>query len=252
MQALVDSGTLASVETHRVARRAGLARIELQEAEAELAAARFSLAAVWGSRSPLFTEAVGDLERLKPLPDLETVLELASDNPLASRWDLELARTNAALALAKSGRVPDVDLGAGVRWDAGTGEPDYLIDLEIDLPIFDLKRGDVREAQHDLARAQAGQRAAASAGSENVAVLYYEVVAAGSRSRTMADEVTPAALAAFEAFRIAFEATAENLEDLLDARRDLTRAEVDRAEALVDYHVAFATLEQAVGETITP
>ncbi len=41
-----------------------------------------------------------------------------------------------------------------------------------------------------------------------------------------------------------------NLGDLLDARRDLARAEDDHAVALVDFHRSLAALEGIVGQSL--
>ena len=49
----------------------------------------------------------------------------------------------------------------------------------------------------------------------------------------------------------AFEVEPATLSDLLDARRDLARAEVQHTEALVDYHQAFAALEGLVGQSLS-
>jgi cobalt-zinc-cadmium efflux system outer membrane protein len=251
ISALVDQGSVRRLEIHEVTRRAGLARIDLQAAESDLAVARFRLAATWGSRSPVFTEAVGDLEQVKPIPDIATVIELAEQSPAIARWDAELARGEKALKLAKAGRVPDLNIGAGVRWEDDFGNKDYLLDIEIDLPILDRKQGDIREARYRMSRATAGRQAAEAAGSEQIAEFYYLVTESSRRSATLGAEVLPAARAAFEAHRLGLEHAANNLRNLLDARRELARAEVQYAEALVDYHQALAVLEGLVGQALT-
>jgi cobalt-zinc-cadmium efflux system outer membrane protein len=248
---LVASGAMRSLEKHQTKRQVGLARIEFQRAEAELSAARLRLAATWGSQSPKFTEAVGDLEQVTTFPDVDTVIELAQQGPAIARWDAEFARGEAALAVAKAGRVPDIRAGAGVRWQEHTKEEDYLIDLEIDLPLFDRKQGDIREARYEMARAEAARRAAEAEAANAIAEFYYSLVEADARRSTLDEEVLPAARATFEAHRLGFDRQAENLGDLLDARRDLARAEIAYTDALVDYHQAFATLEGIVGQSFT-
>jgi cobalt-zinc-cadmium efflux system outer membrane protein len=247
----VASGSVRELEVHQVKRQVGLARIELQRAEAELSTARFRLAATWGSQSPRFTEAVGDLDEVKPLPDVDTVIDLARQSPSIARWDAEHARGEAALALAKARRVPDLNAGAGMRWEDDFGDRDYLVDVEIDLPVLDRKQGEIREAHYEMARARAGRSAAEAASSEGIAEFYYLVEESRLRSATLGDEVLPAARATFEAHQVGFEKSAENLDDLLDARRDLARAEVQHTDALVDYHQALAMLESLVGRSLT-
>lgn len=245
---LIETGSLGQVEHHRVTRRVGLARIELQQAEAALSAARYGLVATWGSRSPQFTRAVGDLETVGRLPDVDTVIDLAQHSPTMGRWEAEVARRKAAIAVAKSRRVPDLNFGVGVRWRDDADARDYLVDLGIELPFVDRKQGDILEARYDAAKAQAGRKAAANA--TEVSKLYYTLAESDARRRTLQEEVVPATRAAFEAYRKAFETHVEILDDLIDARRDLARTEADYTEALVDYHRALATLEAVVGQPL--
>jgi len=247
----VASGAMRSVESHQVTRRVGLARIEFQRAESELAAARFALAATWGNPSPRFTVAAGDLEPFPPIPPVETVLDFAQQGPAIARWDAELERSRAALALAKSGRVPDLTVGAGVRWQEYAPNEDYLLDFEISLPLFDRKQGEIRAARYGIARAQASRNAAEAAGAAEIAEFYYVLAEAAGRATTLRDEVLPAARGMFEAFRVGFDTGAESLGDLLDARRDVARAEDSYMEALMDYHRALATVEGIIGRSLT-
>ncbi len=247
---LVESGSVRSLEGHLVRRQAGLARIELQRAEFELSTARFRLAATWGNQSPQFTEALGDLERVHSIPDIDTVIQLAQESPVTARWSAVVARGQAALALAKANRVPDLKLGAGARWEEGQNDPDYLVDIEIALPLFDFKQAGVREAHYNLAGARAAKRAAEAAGTESIAESYFALAEADARRLTIREEILPAALATFEAYLIA-QNRMEILGDLFDARRDLARAESQYTDALVDYHQALATLESIVGRSLT-
>jgi cobalt-zinc-cadmium efflux system outer membrane protein len=247
---LVETGVLRSVEVHEVRRQTGLARIELQTAEGELQMARLKLASMWDSRLPVFTEAVGDLEEVRPIPTVETVMEMAQRSPAIARFEAERALGQAALRLARSERVPDLAYGVGVRWDEVAGTRDYLVDFRISLPVFDRKQGDILEARHGLARIEAARKAAEALGRQEIADFYYPMVAADARRSTLAKEVLPAAGAAFEAQRLGIEIQAENLGDLIDARRDLANAEVQYAEALVDYHRALAGLEGIIGRSL--
>jgi len=244
---MAETGAVRGLEIHRVTRRLGLARIDLQRAEADLAVARFGLAAVWGGSSPEFERALGDLEEVHAIPGIEAVIEMARGNVAAERWETEFVRRRAALSLAKASAVPDLRLGLGVAWEEGNRPPDYLIDLEIDVPIFDAKQGDIREARSELSRAEARRDAAEAEGARRIAEVYYALTEAAARSETLAEEVIPAARASFEATRLGFEGQEEDLDNLLDSRRDLANAEVEQTEALVDYHQALALLERLAG-----
>ncbi len=250
VDALIGRGTVRGVEAHQVQRRLGMARIDLQAAENELGAARYRLAALWGSTSPGFTDATGDLEQVRFLPALEAVIALAEQNPDVVRWQREWERNRAALSVARSERIPDLEVGVGMRWRDDRPEKDYLLDLEISIPLADRKQGDIRSAKFGMARAEAGREATAAANAEAVAELYYELTEAETRRTMLIEHVIPSAQSAVEGLRLGFATTGRDMNDLLDARRDLARAEADYEEALVDYHRALAGLERLVGDSL--
>ncbi len=247
---LVETGALRSLEGHEVARRLGEARIELAAAHGDLQAARFHLAATWGASVPRFTEATGDLEPPAALPPIEVVLDRARQSPPIARWDAELARSEAQLNLARADRVPDLRVGAGVRWEDDPNVRDYLVDVEVALPILDRKQGDRREAGHAVARARAGMTYAAAAHGAVVAEAYYAVQAAAERVQRIEREVLPATRAILQSQERGVELGPTSLDDLLDARRDLARTEDEHFQALVDYHQARALLEGLVGSPL--
>jgi len=246
---LVESGSVRRLAMHQVNRRHGLARLKLEAAESALSAARFGLVSGWGGHSPRFTEAVGDLEHRETVPDIETVLEIARQRPTVARWDAELARGEAAVRLAKSRRVPDLTMGFGFRWEDDFDRRDYLFDIEIALPIFDRKQGEIREAHYGMARARAGRQMAETTSNRQVAELYYRLSESEARRTVLGEEVLPATRATFDALLVGFDGQMEDPDDLLDARRNLTRAEIDYTEALVAYHDALAALESILGQS---
>jgi cobalt-zinc-cadmium efflux system outer membrane protein len=252
MQTLVEREVARELELHQLARQLGLARIDLQRAQADLAVSRYALVAAWGSSHPKFTEAAGDLERLGPLPGIELILELAANSPAMARREAEVARAQAAIAVAKARRVPDLKVGVGARRTEGTlAGTDYILDLEIPLPIADRRQGEIREAHARASGANAGREATRAATSRGVAEYYYRVLESEAASRTLRDEVLPASRKSFEAHRVGFANQVSSLDDLLDAGRNVARAENDLTAELVSYHQALAALEEIVGEKLT-
>lgn len=244
---LVETGDMRSIEGHQSRRQVALRRIDLEDAEAQLAAARFRLAATWNSRDPLFTEADADLEQMKEMPVLDELLEMAKQSPLFARWDTEVLRSEAALALAKSERMPSLTAGAGVRWEDDAGGEDWLVDFEIALPIFDTRKAAVVEGRHNAAKAQAERQAAEAESVVMISEYYHSMTASRGRAEILRDDVLPTARMTFEAFQKGFGTDAAAPGDLFDAMRDLTRAELEYTEALVEYHQAAAALEGLVG-----
>jgi cobalt-zinc-cadmium efflux system outer membrane protein len=249
-QRMVETGSLRRMEMELIVRRLGLARIDLLRAEADLESGRLDLAALWGGASPEFETAVGDLELGPPLPGLEAVLERVETHPTAERWETEVERGRAELDLARAGAVPDLNFGLGVAWEEGSRPPDYLLDLEIDIPLFDRNQGNIQFARSELQRARVLQEAAEASDARLLSELYYELRESAARSAILAEEVVPSARAAVTAYRLGFEGQAEGPADLLDSRRDLARTEIDLTEALVDYKKRLAELERLIGQPL--
>ena len=247
---LVKTGTMRKLEMHQITRRLGLVRIEHRQAQSALKAARHRLATSWGSATPQFSEAVGRLDRLPNIPDLDSLMLLAEDGPALTRSEVEVARSEAALRLAKTRRIPEFQLGAGTRWQEGTNDRDYLADLEITLPIVNTGKGAIMEAQHGIARARAERKAAEARIGAQIAELHDRLATQRTDSETLAVEVVPAARATADALELGFDNGAVGMDDLLDAKRDLSRAEVDLLEALVAYHGSLAELGALVGRNL--
>jgi cobalt-zinc-cadmium efflux system outer membrane protein len=250
VSALVDSGGMRALEKHQSRRQVALASIALQEAETRLSAARLTLATSWNSHVPLFTEAVGDLEEMKSVPSLGELIELSHRSPVIARWDTEVTRGEAALAVAEAERMPNLTVGAGARWEDDAGSRDWLVDFEIGLPIFDTKKALVREERENIARAQAERSAAQAESDAMLSTVYSRLEASRSKALTLRDEVIPAAHATLDAIQLGFETDASEPGDLFDAGRDHAKAELEYIDTLVEYSQARATLEGMIGQQL--
>jgi cobalt-zinc-cadmium efflux system outer membrane protein len=250
VMALVETGEMRRLEGHQSKRQVALARIAVRDAESALSAARVMLATTWNNRTPIFTEAVGDLERMSAVLPLAELMELSRRSPIIARWESEVARSEAALAVAEAERMPNLTVGAGARWEDDAGGRDWLLDLEISLPIFDTKKAGVREERQNISRAQAERSAAEAESDAILAEVYYRLEASRSKALILREEIIPAVRATVGAFKLGFETDASAPGDLYDAARDMARAEIDYTDALVEYRQALATLEGIVGQPL--
>ena len=107
------------------------------------------------------------------------------------------------------------------------------------------------EAKARAAGAKSGREATRAATSRGIAEFYYRVLESEAAGRTLRDEILPATRKSLEAHRLGFANQVSSLDDLLDARKDVARAEIDFVDALVAYHQALAALEEIVGASLT-
>jgi len=247
----VRTGKVAPLEADkaRVARAAS--QIALEKAQRELAGARKRLAALWGSTTPSFERAEGRLDTLAPLPPAERLEALAAQNPDVARWAAETEQREAALALEKAKRLPDLSLSGGIKHAQETLDQALTLGLGSPLPLFDRNQGGVLEAEHSLAKAQAEQRAAALRAHAALATAYQELASAHAEATILNGQTLPAARAAFEAARTGYQQGKLAYLDVLDAQRTLFEARGDAIAALAAYHTATADVERLIGQSLS-
>lgn len=151
----VRFGAVLAVEETRARYAEESAR--LQEASSRLAldAARQDLAAMWGDDVPDFDRAEGDLERVSSPPPLADLVARLDRNPDLARFAVEQEERRARIDLARANRVPDPQIGAGVRHLAGPDDATFVFQIGMPLPVFDRQQGAVAEAAARAAKLDA-------------------------------------------------------------------------------------------------
>ncbi len=81
----VQGGKVPPIEETRVKVGLSTTRIELEQAQRDLAGARKRLALLWNSASPQFNKALGNLETLIAPPNFKMLEERVLSNPMALR-----------------------------------------------------------------------------------------------------------------------------------------------------------------------
>ena len=111
----VRAGAVSPVEEERA--RVTLERVQLEVVRSakELDAARVWLAATWGESQARFEWVRGDLGTLPPLPALDSLLAAAPESPELARWNAEVGQREAAIAVERARRIPDVTVSLGAR-----------------------------------------------------------------------------------------------------------------------------------------
>jgi cobalt-zinc-cadmium efflux system outer membrane protein len=245
-EALVAAGASPGVETARARVAAGNAALARRRAEVALEAARRGLAGHWAGVEPTFGRAVGDLARLVPPPAAAEAARALERHPEWTRWGTEVDERDAALALERAERVPDVTVGAGGRHYGDTGDHGAVFELRVALPVFDQNAGAVAEAAHRLAKARAERRAARVGLRAALADALARLAAAHERATQLRDDVLPAARASVDGTLEAYRKGRLRQLDVLDAERTRFELEADWVEALEAYHLARVELERLI------
>ena len=245
--ARVTAGKISPVEETKASVALSIAGIELERAKLALEGARKRLASTWGNDKPMFSEAVGQLDRLTPIPPPEVLADRIFRNPDVARWAAEMEQRKATLAQERANRIPDVTISGGVRRSRETNDTSFVFGAAIPLPLFNRNQGKILESQYRISKAESER---AGAGNKVLAALSdaYQALAAGYvEATTLMTAVLPGAQSAFEATSEGFRQGKFGYLEVLDAQRTLFEARGRYVEALVAYHKAVADTERLIG-----
>jgi cobalt-zinc-cadmium efflux system outer membrane protein len=168
---------------------------------------------------------------------------------VAAQLRLTAAERSRDLALAQ--RVRDVSVGVQLdRYPTSatnTSGSGNTVSLSVSVPLFlrHTYEGEVARAEADVANAREAVRRARLAAQSDYAQARSRWAAAAERRRLAADELAPAAEKVAAGAELAYRRGASSLLDVLDARRSLRAARIERINAEADAARAAAELEAA-------
>lgn len=246
----IKAGAVSPVEEARARVALAATRLDLEDARRELAAARLSLAATWGSVSPSFESAEGELAPPQAPPPFEVLAGRVSANPDLARWNVEMEERRAAVALAASERIPDLTAAGGLRRFHGGDASALTLGVGIPLPLVNRNQGGIREARQRLAQADFERRAAEVSARTLLGITYEGLLRTYRETTTLRDELLPEAERAYAMTSESYRRGLIRYLEVLDAQRTLFELRGREIAALADYHRTVAELERLVGEPL--
>jgi outer membrane protein, heavy metal efflux system len=240
-----------------------VAQLEALQAEVELAkvaadyettaqaqrAAEVGLAALLNRNLEEHLLLQGELENVPNVAPLNSIIDqalLTNSELLKTSQDLNVEERQ--LELAKSQRVPNLGLSAGVDFNS---PPDFRYGgkggLSATLPIFYRDQGEIAlsKARLELLRLTvASQRTTISA---EVTAAYYDYLAKKHQVQQYGSRVVPNTLRLEQMAEDSYRSGKSSLLTLLDTQRRLNDVRKTHLDALFSAQTAFATLEEVVG-----
>jgi cobalt-zinc-cadmium efflux system outer membrane protein len=246
----VQAGKVPPIEETRAGVAFSTTRIELVQAQRDLAAARKRLALLWGNPSPQFSKALGDLGSLVTLPSFETLEERVLAGPMAQRSMKNLEQRKAMLAVERTRRIPNLTLGGGAVHHAQLGGTTGVVSLMVPLPLFDRNQGNLREAHQRVDKAVDEQAATHLRLKTELAQAYEALSAAQNEISVLRSEILPAARSAFEVTNKGYELGKFGYLEVLDTQRTLFQNQVLYVRALANYQRLVNELERLIAGPI--
>jgi cobalt-zinc-cadmium efflux system outer membrane protein len=246
----VRAGKVAPVEETNAQIALATVQIERQRITRDLETARKKLSATWGSTSPDFKQVTGDIETVSSPPPLDQLLNDVAHNPDVARWETEVEQRKAALEVAKADRIPDLTLGAGIKYLNESDDETYLMALSLPIPFFNRNQGGVLEASYAVSKTKEESAAAVVRVTTEVHETYQNLLSAFDEVSTLRTIVLPGAHTSFNAAREGYREGKFSYLIVLDAQRTLIETEQEYVNALVDYHKSKSALERLIAKEL--
>ncbi len=227
------------------------AQLEEQQAQSELRGVRQALAALWGSTAPAFSSASADLFALENVSPFEDLVRQLERNPDFLRFASEARLREAELKLVRAQARPDLTFGVGVRRFEEGSDHALVAGFSLPLPVFDRKRGSIREAEARLAQSDAQRNAAFLRARAAVYRLYQELLASRARVETLRNEALPQAQQALDQTQFGYERGRFSYLELATAQQEMLELRAAIIDAAADYHRVLAEIERLTGEPLS-
>jgi cobalt-zinc-cadmium efflux system outer membrane protein len=243
----VIAGKISPVEETRARVAETSVRLELLQAKSGLATARKRLSAMWGSLTPRFERAEGELQALPVLPELSVLADRLASSPALARARFEVDRRHALARVERSRRTPDVTVSLGVNRNEELGRNQAIVGVSVPLPIFDTNRGNVLEAQRRTDKARDELAGTETRLGGELAQAVEKLSMSRQEVQALQQDILPGAQSAYEAATTGFEYGKFGFLDVLDAQRTLLQAKSQYLRALSEAHRAGAEIDRILG-----
>lgn len=247
LQRRVEAGASSPAEVARSQVAADLVRVERERARTALAIARRELAILMGQSAPDFTEVVGELSRFGRPPTFAVIVRALDDNPQLIRWTAVRAQRDAQLLSARLKPIPDVRLGVGWRHFRETNDDAVRLGASIPLPVWDQNQGSILEAEEQRAKTDAERDSTKASLILALGRAYETLLGAVRETELLRTTVLPRIRQAAETIESGYGQGRFTLLELLDIQNTATQAALREHDALVNFHVAVATIEGLTG-----
>ncbi|AXA90824.1 TolC family protein [Massilia sp. YMA4] len=163
--------------------------------------------------------------------------------------EAQLATAAARVAAARSERVPDVTVTAGMRRYGDTSDRAAVLGISLPLPLFNQGTAAVARTQAEYDRVLADRDAAAQEAAQDVARAQAAVADAQAAAQAANGPAVAAAQEVARIARVGYASGKFPQLELIDAERSLAETREAAVDALAAFHLARARLARLQGST---
>ena len=246
----VEAGKAPPIEETKAKVAFSTASIVLEQTKRELTAARNQLSLLWGSSSPHFRKALGNLESRVEIPNFEVLEQRLDKNPIVLHSIKNVEQHKALVKIEKLRRIPDITVGAGVRRYTRADETTAIVNVSIPIPLFDFNQGNLQAANQRVGKAIDEKAAVALQLKTELTKTYEALSAAQNEINVLHDDVLPGARSSFDIANKGYELGRFSFLEMLDAQRTLFQNQILYVRALTNYHHLINEIERLTASPI--
>ena len=252
--------TLAAVETrvnaarsplaelHRAKAARNQASLNRDNAERQLRASLYRLAALWGESEPSFRSVKAELYSLPPISNLEDLLRRLEESPDVARLLTEARLRDAELRLAEARRRPDLTVSGGIRRLEQTNDMALVFSVQLPLAINDRNQGAIREARVRREQVDAQYAALLNTARADLFGFHQGLLQARAEIEALRGQVLPELEDALRQTELAYERGRYSYLELVDAQRSVIEVRSTLIDAAARYHSVLAEIERLTGQ----
>lgn len=248
VQGRVKAGSASPVEATRAQVQVSEVRLERGRAEQTLTVAYQQLAAVTGATMARFSRVEGRSDDDAAVPSRTALLERLEQTADMRLARLQIDQREAALALARTQRIPDLTVSVGSQYSETDRERVNVVGLSLPIPLFDRNQGNILAAARRADQARDQRNGAELRLRSEVIQALAQWGTANQEVRAFESAILPSAQQAQDTATRGFERGKFAFLDVLDAQRTLVAARLQYLQSQAQRNEARMRLERIFGD----
>lgn len=233
MQIRYDVGETARFELIRVQTEFLNAQIAAESSKLRVEQARSQLRQVVGHQLPADFTVVAEQPKPEVLPSLTQLLnEVQSQSPELQKAKAEVEATESKLSFEKNSRLPRLAFKASQYNDPNF--TDRLYGLQVSIPIWDFKGGQIAEAEANASKAKNQLNAQSQTLDQQMETAYKLYQMTSYQVKILSSEVVELAASARRIAEVSYRYGERGMLEYLDAQRTFRAARNDLIKARFD------------------
>ena len=243
----VDQGRM--IDQRQVEVRVQSAAVSLERRRAELQAAIQRLEKMLLGAMPAKPSKIDDIRGVIPASVQDAVALVNDQHPAIAVQRAQIDAARAQVASARSQYSPTVDLSYGKQTTQGSGQGDYITQINIRVPIFSggSTYGAVGSASNELIAAEQGLTEARLMLTERILSIWPQLTSTRTR-KMISERQVESGRTLVMGYEQQFRVGQRSLLDLLTVQRDLFDYQNSAVTAAFDERVAKGRMIAAIGQ----